>query len=213
MDADFWLERWRENQIGFHLPEAHDLLVKHVAALKLHPGQTVFLPLCGKTHDIGWFLRTGLHVKGAELSELAVEQLFQELRVTPQLTEVGELRLYQAPGLDIWVGDIFALTPDLLGEVHAVYDRAALVALPAAMRSRYARHLAALTAKAQQLLITFTYDQALVAGPPFSVPADELERNYETDFALELLETRQVLRPLKGLSDAQEHCWHLRPRR
>ena len=35
-----------------------------------------------------------------------------------------------APGIDIFVGDIFKLTRGILGPVDAVYDRAALVALP-----------------------------------------------------------------------------------
>ena len=39
-----------------------------------------------------------------------------------------------------------------MGSVDAIYDRAALVALPDAMRRRYAKHLMGITQKVPQLL-------------------------------------------------------------
>jgi hypothetical protein len=46
----------------------------------------VFLPLCGKTLDIQWLLSRGYGVAGSELSKIAVEQLFSELGVEPNIT-------------------------------------------------------------------------------------------------------------------------------
>jgi thiopurine S-methyltransferase len=142
MHTDFWHERWSTNQIAFHESEANPLLVAHFAALGLAKGARVFVPLCGKTLDIDWLLAQGYHVVGAELSPLAVTQLFERLGVTPQLTRVGKLERWSVPHLDLFVGDFFALTPDLLGTVDAVYDRAALIALPSDLRGRYAAHCA-----------------------------------------------------------------------
>lgn len=210
MEPNFWHERWQENQIGFHLPEAHDLLVKYSSRFQLPQGAPVFLPLCGKTRDIGWLLSQGFYVKGVELSELAVEQLFAELEVTPQITQKGPLKLYQAPMLEVWVGDIFDLTPELLGPVTLTYDRAALVALPLDMRRRYSTHLLTITSNSPQLLITFTYDQALISGPPFSIDAQEVRAHYSGFGAVELLETRKAKQNLKGLSEVEEHAWSLR---
>ena len=79
-----------------------------------------------------------------------------------------------AAGLEVFVGDIFNLTAEALGAVDAVYDRAALIALPAPMRQRYAAHVHALTGDVPQLLITLEYDQQCMEGPPFSVPAAEV---------------------------------------
>jgi len=204
MDEQFWLQKWEVNQIGFHNSEAHPLLVAHLGALSLTKGSRVFLPLCGKTLDIHWLLSRGHRVCGAELSPLAIRQLFAELGVTPEIAAVGPMTRYSAPGIDIFVGDIFALSRDMLGPVDAVYDRAALVALPEAMRGRYAAHLMEITGRAPQLLISFDYDQSLLDGPPFSVDRVEVQRHYAGRYALTLLGSPDVEGGLKGKVAAKE---------
>lgn len=136
MDADFWHDKWDNNQIGFHQADGNPLLVKHFPALALQTGARVFVPLCGKTRDIAWLLAQGCRVVGAELSERAVQQLFAEMDVVPDVTEVGRLTRYTAEGIDVFVGDIFDLDKAVLGPIDAVFDRAALVALPQDMRVR-----------------------------------------------------------------------------
>jgi thiopurine S-methyltransferase len=210
MDAEFWHRKWERNEIGFHNSEAHPLLVTHFGALSLPKGSRVFLPLCGKTRDIYWLLVNGYRVAGAELSAIAVEQLFAELGATPDLAEVGTLRRFSADGIDVFAGDIFALSRDMLGPVDAVYDRAALVALPEDMRGRYAAHLAEITSRAPQLLISFDYDQSLLAGPPFSVPGDEIARLYRGAYQPARLGSAEVEGGLKGKCPAQEVVWLLR---
>jgi len=75
MDAAFWHEKWQNKQIGFHLDDVNPLLVTHFDALGLQAGQTVFLPLCGKTLDIAWLLGNGFQVRGVELHEPAIIEL------------------------------------------------------------------------------------------------------------------------------------------
>jgi thiopurine S-methyltransferase len=207
MESNFWHQRWANNQIGFHEPAANPLLVKHFERLNLENGSRIFLPLCGKTLDIAWLLGQGYHVVGAELSKLAIDQLFGELNIAPSITREGKLERYQADHIDILVGDIFDITQSILGKVDAIYDRAALVALPADMRKRYARHLVDLTNAAPQLLICFEYDQSLVDGPPFSVNAEEVKRQYQENYQMTLLET--VSTNVKGQFDATEVVWSL----
>ena len=207
MDHDFWHAKWTRNEIGFHLDEVNPLLTQHFSALKLPPGSRVFLPLCGKTRDILWLLDQGYRVVGAELSPLAVNQLFAELKIAPSITDLGKYQRYSTEDLDIWVGDIFDLTADDLSVVDAIYDRAALVALPEAMRVRYAEHLTALTSHAPQLLITFEYDQSRMSGPPFSIPDEEVHRHYANHYQLNALDRCEVAGGLKGKCPAIEHVW------
>lgn len=209
METGFWHAKWEKNEIGFHLDQVNPLLVEHFGRLALAAGQRVFVPLCGKTRDIHWLLDAGYRVAGAELSPTAVEQLFADLGVTPDISQVGALGQFSAPGIDIYVGDIFALAAGELGPVDAVYDRAALVALPETMRRRYAHHLAELTHRAPQLLIAYEYDQSRQDGPPFSVSADEVARCHGDRFALSLLASVDVPGGLKGKCPAQEHVWLL----
>lgn len=209
MEHGFWHARWAEGRIGFHEGTANALLKRHLGALQLGSGQRVFLPLCGKTRDIGWLLEQRFRVAGAELSRTAVEQLFDELGQTPEITQAGPLERFAASGAEIFVGDIFDLEAAMLGPVDAVFDRAALVALPEDMRARYAAHLEALTRAAPQLLITFEYDQSALSGPPFNVSAEEVQRLYGDSLPPHLLERVEVPGGLKGRCTAQEAAWLL----
>ncbi|MEO1573920.1 MAG: thiopurine S-methyltransferase [Pseudomonadota bacterium] len=209
MEHDFWHERWTQGQIGFHEPQANALLVRWFDALELSAGQRIFLPLCGKTLDIHWLLERGMHVVGVELSELAVRQLFDELGVAPAVSHVGALKRYSAVGIDVFVGDIFSLDADTLGSVDAIYDRAALVALPDAMRVRYAEHLVSLTDRVRQLVICVEYDQAVMNGPPFAIHEADIRSYYDDVYQLESLARISVAGGLKGRCPAHEQVWLL----
>ncbi len=212
MDPGFWHQRWQNNEIGFHESRANPLMVRHFGRLGLPPGSRVFLPLCGKTLDIHWLLANGHSVAGAELSRVAIGQLFAELGVKAQITRSGRMERHSAQNLDIFVGDIFDLSGEALGEVDAVYDRAALVALPVSMRERYATHVQDITHHAPQLMITFEYDQSLADGPPFSIGKEEVQQRYGDSHAVELLESVDVAGGLKGKCPATEHVWMLKRR-
>jgi thiopurine S-methyltransferase len=79
----------------------------------------------------------------------------------------------------VFAGDFFSVTPAHLGGATVLYDRAAMIALPAPMRDRYVKHLRALMPGGSRgLLVTVSYDQAKMEGPPFSVPAEEVVERY-----------------------------------
>jgi len=207
MDQDFWLARWQNNQIGFHEGAPNSLLVAHLATLRVPAGGRIFVPLCGKSSDMHWLRAQGLMVVGAELSRLAVEQLFAELGLTPLVTQAGRLERFEVEDVTIFVGDIFDLDRGMLGAVDAIYDRAALVALPAPVREQYAAHLIELTQAAPQLLVTFEYDQTRLAGPPFSVLEAEVRAHYGTIYRLDRAAVREVPGGLKSVCPAQESVW------
>jgi thiopurine S-methyltransferase len=209
MDPSFWHQRWEKNEIAFHEGKANALLVKHFRELSLAKGRRVFVPLCGKTRDISWLLSNGYRVAGAELSQVAIEQLFLELGMQPEISKVGEVEQWSAKNIAIFVGDIFALSRKILGPVDVVYDRAALVAFPEDMRKRYTAHLTEITGKALQLLICFEYDQSLMDGPPFSISHEEVHRHYEGVYDLTLLASTDVSGGLKGKCPAKENAWLL----
>lgn len=212
MEEHFWHGKWQRGEIAFHEAEPNPLLTGHLPALHLHPGARIFVPLCGKSRDIGWLLAQGYRVAGAELSRLAIEQLFGELGVIPAIASEGPLERFEANGLTIHVGNIFDLDRATLGPVDAVYDRAALVALPTGMRERYAAHLLHLTHNAPQLLVTFDYDQSLVAGPPFSVPESEVRRHYGAACHVTALARQELKGGLKGARPVHEEVWLLKRR-
>ena len=209
MDPNFWHKRWEKNEIGFHQSAVNVLLSDHFSGLSLPQTSRVFVPLCGKTRDIAWLLSQGHRVVGVELSKLAVEELFVDLGAAPKISVQGELLRYSAPGLEIFVGDIFELSGDLLGRIDAIYDRAALVAFPTEMRGRYGAHVAAITQLAPQFLICFEYDQAVMNGPPFSIDRQKVHDVYGAHYQIEPITNRDVAVGLKGKCPAQETVWHL----
>lgn len=210
MEAAFWKEKWDKNEIAFHGNEANPLLVKYFEALALPEGSRIFVPLCGKSLDMVWFLSRGYRAAGAELAETAVRQFFAEQGLAPSVKSEGSLRRFSAEGVDLFCGDIFDLTPEMLGPIDAVYDRAALVALPESMRPRYTEHVRNLSRNAPQLVICYEYDQRQAEGPPFSISRDEIFRHYGGHYQVRALDCVDVAGGLKGKCAAKEHVWHLR---
>jgi len=189
VQREFWLGRWEEGQIGWHQSAAHRALPAFWPDLGIAPGARVFVPLCGKSLDMVWLRERGHAVVGIDLSAVAARAFFEERGLTPQVASIGALERWTAGGYEYWVGDLFALTERELGPVAAVYDRAALVALPPDMRSRYYGHLRRLGGSGcRGLLISFEYDQSLLSGPPFCVRESEIVAGFGRTASVRVLE-------------------------
>jgi thiopurine S-methyltransferase len=207
MEADFWHNMWETNKIGFHLPDTNALLINNFSLLNIKKGSKIFIPLCGKTLDIQWLLSKGYKIVGIELSQIAINDLFNSLDIRPTIENKGTMIHYSASNIDIYVGDIFELDKEILGDVDAVYDRAAIVALPTELREKYTKHLSFLTNNKKQLLITLDYNQALKKGPPFSVTPNMVEKYYSDIYNIELVYTQQE-ENFKNI-EIQERVWLL----
>lgn len=194
MDPLFWIERWKEQMIGFHQDAFNPLLQRLWPELGVAPGGSVLVPLCGKSLDMLWLRDQGLSVTGVELSEIAIEAFFSENGLTPERRGQGTFARCEVPGLRILCGDFFDLDARLLGEIQAVYDRASLIALPPPMRRRFVDKLnAVLPADASMLLITVEYPQDQMSGPPFSVEQAEVEALFAPQWDLQLLYREDVI--------------------
>jgi len=209
MKAEFWHNKWERNEIGFHQSEINPFLKKHIDKLELSSGSRIFLPLCGKTRDIAWLLSEGYTIVGVELSELAIEALFEDLKLTPNKVKTDDFIIYNAKNITIYTGDFFKLSTELLGDVDAVFDRAALVALPDDLRISYAQHIVKITQYTPQLLVTFQYDQSLMSGPPFSISSQHLKSLYQSSFAIKSIETVALEGGFRGKISATESAWLL----
>jgi thiopurine S-methyltransferase len=199
MDPSFWHARWQEGRIGFHQDRPTPLMLKYWPTLDLAPGAKVFVPLCGKSLDMAWLASQGLRVLGVELSARAVEAFFAEHGLTPTADETAYGTRYAAGDIEIICGDAFALDADALRECDAVFDRAAIIALPPPLRERYVHELyARLPAGCRGLLVTLEYPQHEKDGPPFSVPEDEVRDLYARDWTVRVLDRRDILADQPG---------------
>lgn len=208
MNTEFWQQCWQDNRIHFHRSKVNPRLVAHIDALPIkatHNSARILVPLCGKSVDMIWLAEQGYDVVGIELATLAVEQFFAELKIAPTLTQYGKLSHYHAQygtqNIDIWQGDIFDITASDVGRVDAIYDRAALVALPdegkPSLRQRYTEQLISISNKAPQLLLTFDFDQQQCPAPPFAIKPQQLATYYEQAYNITLLEKRASNKVIK----------------
>ncbi|WP_221076805.1 thiopurine S-methyltransferase [Agarivorans aestuarii] len=209
MHEQFWHQKWEKDEIGFHEGEVNLFLYEYFKVLKLAAGARVFVPLCGKTRDIAWLLDNGMKVVGVELSEHAIKQLFAELNLEPKVESLADCLHYTSANIDIFVANIFSLNSELLGEVDAIYDRGALVALPEGIRTRYAQMLPIITNNAPQLVVTYNYEQSQYSGPPFALPESEIERLYGSIYALKKLASRQETEGFAKGIDVENAVWLL----
>lgn len=215
MDPEFWHARWRQNQIGFHQREINAHLQDHWERLGLSPESRVFVPLCGKSRDLLWLRARGHSVLGVEISPVAVKDFFQENGLAAKVSRRGPFEVWSTDGLEILLGDFFALRADDVKDCDGVYDRASLIALPPAMRELYVGQVEAIfPSRLPTLLVTLEYAQEQMKGPPFAVHEDEVRALYESAhrvqrlFASEVLDENPQFRN-KGLTGLVEKVYRL----
>ncbi|MCS7292473.1 MAG: thiopurine S-methyltransferase [Gloeomargarita sp. SKYBB_i_bin120] len=221
MEPAYWHSRWEKGEIGFHLLTPNPRLLTWWPQLQMPTEAMVFVPLCGKSLDMVWLRQQGHTVVGVEISPLAVQQFFAENGMTPQVEQQGDFTCYTTDGFRLLCGDYFDLTPAVVwGETAscavAIYDRAALVALPPARRRAYAAQMRALAPSgSRMLLLTFAYPQTDFPGPPFSVSPAEVHQLYGAAADIEHWcdEEALSLHPglqARGVRELREHVFALR---
>jgi thiopurine S-methyltransferase len=204
-DSSYWQGRWTRGETGWHESEVPTHLQALLGDL---PPTRVFVPLCGKSRALAWFAAQGHEVVGVELSEVACRAFFAEQGVEPQVSRTGDFLVLSAPQITLYCGDFFALRPEHLGDIGAVYDRAALIALPRPVRARYAHHLTTLARPRRFVQVLFEREPPDDEGPPFSVSRDELAALYGDAFAIEWISRG----PVPGRPATFEHVAVLTPR-
>jgi thiopurine S-methyltransferase len=194
MKTDFWIERWKQRQIGFHQDEINAHLQDFWPGLGIPRTDRVFVPLCGKSSDMLWLRAQGHEVLGNELSPIAVEEFFTENELEPTVTQHGDFQRWEIDGLVLLCGDFFKLKAEHLSHCSGVFDRASLIALPPEMRPDYARHMVSIMPKqCRMLLVTMEYIQEEMQGPPFSVHEEEVRQLYQKYFDLSVLFEKDIL--------------------
>ena len=202
-----WHDRWSEGRIGFHRDGVNPHLERYAGWLLQEASARVLVPLCGKSHDLPWLAERGHHALGVELVERAATEFHREQGREARIERGERVVAYRSPGIDFLVGDVFDVEPADVGELDAVWDRAALVALPPERRGAYVRHLRALAGPGARVLLNcFEYDSSLMSGPPFSVPEAEVREHY-AGARIEVLESRDAIDEVRWKDRGHEY-WH-----
>jgi thiopurine S-methyltransferase len=215
VQPDFWHDRWRTAQVGFHQSAVDRNLIRHWRDLVLPKAARVLVPLCGKSLDLLWLREQGHQVVGVELSDVALQAFFAENGIAARRLALPRFDCYGTEKLQCFRGDLFDLDTNQLGRVEAVYDRAALISWSPVLRDRYVDHLVALTGSgAQILLITLEYRQAEMKGPPFAVDSEEVHRLFSRHHSIielarcDVLSSESRMRA-RGLTSLTEVCYRI----
>jgi thiopurine S-methyltransferase len=215
LQPEFWHERWRTGQIGFHQSAADRHLRRHWPELGLAENSRVFVPLCGKSLDLLWLRERGHSVAGVELSAVALESFCMEQGLLARRRTLDHFDVYEAAQIQLYRGDFFKLAPELLGTFSAIYDRASLISWTPELRPAYVAQVAALSKPGTlTLLIVLEYPQAQMPGPPFCVSAEDIDLLYSGSHAIRQLSRQDILANeprlrSRGLTQLHEVCYRL----
>ena len=149
MEPQFWHNRWRNGQIGFHQSSVDRSLRRHWPELNLgrrsRRGSRVFVPLVRQEPRSALAARSGpLRHRASSSPPRPLEAFCMENGIPARRRMQADFDVYEAGNLQLYRGDFFRLTPAILGETAAVYDRAALISWAPELRSAYVDHIAAL---------------------------------------------------------------------
>ncbi|WP_227817547.1 thiopurine S-methyltransferase [Nitrogeniibacter aestuarii] len=208
-DHQDWLRMWRKGQTDdFHQAKINPLLRRFWHTLVPDPAARVFVPLCGKSLDLLWLAARGHEVIGVELSPVAINAFFSECGLKPDKRKRGKLTRHDSERISLLCGDFFRLEPDDLGAIDVVYDRAALTALPEALRAPYVARLRHLVPPQCTVFLVTVAD--VDPDAPDEVRAggidEDIRRLYAAHFDIDMAHREP------GFTDLEHTAYRLRPR-
>jgi len=215
MDKNFWNAKWDSHDIAFNQQKPNPFMIEYFKRLNLESSSKIFVPLCGKSIDMLWLIEQGYQVVGIELNLQACKDFFNEYNIKFQQREIGSFTVLSSDRITLISGDFFELNTDIIGQIDAIYDRAALVALPSEMRTKYANKIISLSqTNTAILLITLCYEQHTMQGPPFSVNTENVQHLYRQSFNIQVLYNESAKKipshlQVKGLKESTDLVFKL----
>lgn len=218
MEISYWKSRWRKNKTGWHVDGVYPQLPELWPQLHLPGGARVLVPLCGKSHDIDWLVAQGFQVVGVEAASEALASVMDRSAEPFVRTDSYGYTVFQSKSMELWQGNFLNFPAAAIESIDAIYDKASIVALPAAMRAIYARKLLEFADTHTQILLqSFEYEQQEMNGPPFSVLEQEIKELLGGRFNITPVYNQSKFEEVKkfrqrGLSSYFiEKVYHLRP--
>ena len=183
-ETQFWVNYWESDSVTWQAPVTSPWLHKYMNEFLGSETKTVFVPLCGKTLDMNLLLEAGHRVRGAECSGIACQDFFIENNIpgyvreeikTPNGKRVVRHKSTLQP-IELYECDIFDLTPEIVGPIDAVLDRAALVALPPSIiEDQYLPLITSLLRPGGKMLFASVSELPFPKAPPHAYESHQIE--------------------------------------
>jgi SAM-dependent methyltransferase len=159
LDADYWSNRYQQQQTGWDIGYGSTPLVEYLQSLK-DKSISILIPGCGNAYEAEWLLKN-------DFSNVAV------LDISPVLTAALEERFKGQP-IKIITGDFF----EHKGQYDLILEQTFFCALDPSLRSKYVEQMHRLLKPAGKL-VGVLFNREFEAGPPFGGSKEE----YETLFS------------------------------
>ena len=117
-----------------YLKKVDPVLMKNIKELTAgRSNLRIFVPMCGKTHDMLWLADQGHAIIGAEINARYIKAFFCDAVLeytlrSEEITPKKKVNVYNANGKDItlYQCDIFDFSVDVSGQFDAIWDQSAL---------------------------------------------------------------------------------------
>lgn len=117
-----------------YLEKVDPILMKNIRELTAgRDNLRIFVPMCGKTHDMLWLAEQGHAITGAEINPRYIRAFFRDAELgyelrSEQITTETKVNVYEANGQNItlYQCDVFDLSVEVLRQFDAIWDQSAL---------------------------------------------------------------------------------------
>ncbi|MBT3785928.1 hypothetical protein HOF92_13215 [bacterium] len=185
-----WEQIWQGAAPRFDQSEPNLLLLEYLKDIEpSSTDETWFLPLCGRSIDIDFLLRTGRKVVMNDFCQDPVISVFQRCKIEYSLRKEQGFLCLDSEKLFGYVGDFFRISKYWVSRCNHSYDRAGMVIFDKPQREEYARTLANLHNSGHQyLLVGFDYQSEEIdskANYPLPLPFKEVVDLFSKDYLIE----------------------------
>ncbi|XP_029836023.2 thiopurine S-methyltransferase [Ixodes scapularis] len=211
---EYWTNRWNNGDTSWQLDGVNPLLEKNQdVILAGKQDARVFIPMCGKAHELKWFYNKGHRVVGVEFIETVARSYFLDncLPLDEGECPILKCKIFQTPDkrLRIFVCSVFDFDKSCAGAMDIVWDRGGLCSIDVELRDRYITlMMSLLSPNFSYALWTIVYDNSY-KGFPTSMPEAVLRELFAgRGINLRFIDS-DCPSPLPYATSATIHLWHL----
>ena len=163
LSPQYWQDRYDQGKTGWDRGSPSPMLLEWLASGALKPC-TIFVPGCGRGHEVLGLAKAGFQVTAVDYADSAVQSLQSQLKHHQLKAEVVQ-------------ADIFQFCPTQLFD--AIYEQTCLCAIDPAKRETYEQRITSWLRPQGKLFALFMQTYA-ADGPPFACPLGEMQKLFST---------------------------------
>ncbi len=179
LDADYWSNRYKQQQTGWDIGYGSTPLVEYLQSIT-DKTSSILIPGCGNAYEAEWLLQHGF-------TNVTV------LDISPVLTAALKERFKDQP-LNIITGDFF----EHQQQYDLILEQTFFCALDPSLREQYIQHMNRLL-KPGGKLVGVLFNRQFEGGPPFGGTKEEYEPLFSKQLHIKKMELcTNSIPPSKG---------------